>query len=145
MDNLSIFAERLTDLMTDYGLDSESFANKTGMDASGIRRYLRKEVLPSFKNALKIAEFFGCKLDFLFGLSDECGRFGNKTAAPFSETFRKILQEKGITRYRLCRDTLISDQSADDWFNGKRVPTMENFLKLAEYFDCSLDYLAGRE
>ncbi len=138
------FFARLSDLMSDEGLNAESLAQKAEIDPSGIRRYLRKEILPTLKNAIKLAEYFHCRLNYLFGLDDDCGRFDEKSA-DFAESFEKALREKNVTRYRLCKDTRISPQSADDWFNAKRKPSMENVLKIAEYLDCSVDYLVGRE
>ena len=39
----------------------------------------------------------------------------------------------------------INETSVYSWKNGKRVPNLDNLLKLSKFFDCSVDYLLGRE
>lgn len=145
MNYLSIFAERLKDLMIERELDSESLTLKIGLDASGLRKYLRQEVFPSAKNALNIADFFDCRLDYLFGLSEIFVLKNKKSGNPFSENFKTILLRRNVSRYKFCADTGISEQSVADWFHSRREPSMSDLIKTAEYFDCSIDFLLGRE
>lgn len=48
--------------------------------------------------------------------------------------FDKILQEKGITRYKVAKDTGISQSALSDWKSGKSKPKTDKLLKIAEYF-----------
>ncbi|MCL2697915.1 MAG: helix-turn-helix domain-containing protein [Oscillospiraceae bacterium] len=62
----------------------------------------------------------------------------------FNERFVHILQERKISTYKLTKDTGISNGLISDWKNKKRTPASENLIKLADYFDVSVDYLLGR-
>ena len=144
MDNLSIFAERLNELMFDNKITPESLSKTLSVDISLIYKYLRKEFTPSTPNAIKIANHFNCSLDYLFGLSEDNSRIVYAEIKPFSIQFKKIIDKHHCTRYRLKKETNLAKQSVDDWYNGIRIPTIENLQILAQFFDCSLDYLVGR-
>lgn len=144
MDIMSLFSERLNDLIFEKKISSEVFAKEIGIDISNIYRYLRKESVPVLNNAIRIADYFNCSLDFLFGLVEENYSFIYKPAQPFDVCFKFILEKNNLSRYRVHKDTGISDQRLDDWYHGIRVPTIESLIALAHYFDCSLDYIVGR-
>lgn len=63
----------------------------------------------------------------------------------FSDVFSNILQEKGVTAYKLAASTGISQGLISDYKRGKKEPTLQNLIKIADALDVSLDCLAGRE
>ena len=101
-------------------------------------------------NLLTICDYFACSVESILGLAVENPKIKYKTTLPFCACFRAILKERNLTRYKLIQDSKKRDfhfarQSIDDWFHGKRYPTVDNAILLAKYFDCSIDYLFGRE
>jgi transcriptional regulator with XRE-family HTH domain len=145
MDIERNFSERLGDFLFEKKISSERFAGEIGIDISNIYRYLRKESVPVLKNAIKIADYFSCSIDFLFGLTEENYNSDYRRAQPFDVCFKTALEKNDRTRYRVHKDTGISDQRLDDWYHGKRVPTVENVILLANYFKCTADSLLLRE
>ena len=63
----------------------------------------------------------------------------------FSEIFVDLLQQKGKTAYRAAKETGISQGLMNQYKNGAKTPTTENLIKIADYLDCSVDVLLGRE
>lgn len=62
------------------------------------------------------------------------------------EIFAQLLQERGITPYRVAKETGVSQGSLSDWKNGKSTPKYEKMIKIAEFFGVSVEYLTtGRE
>lgn len=59
--------------------------------------------------------------------------------------FEKLLSEKGITPYRVHKDTGISTATLSDWKNGKSQPKKDKIEKLCEYFEVPLSYFYGNE
>lgn len=57
--------------------------------------------------------------------------------------FSEILQKMGITPYRLCKDTGISQSTLTNWKNGNYVPKIDKLRKIADYLGVSLEYLMG--
>lgn len=62
----------------------------------------------------------------------------------FSEIFVQMLQEKGLTAYGVAKKAGIPQGQMNQYKNGKRIPTAENLIKIADCVDCSIDYLLGR-
>ena len=63
----------------------------------------------------------------------------------FKDIFVKCLQEKGVTAYKVAKETGISQGQMNEYKNGKITPTTENLIKIADYLECSIDYLLGRK
>ena len=55
----------------------------------------------------------------------------------------KIVQEKGLTAYRVAKDTGISPTVFSDWKSGKSSPKIDKIKKIADYLNVSEDYLMG--
>lgn len=58
----------------------------------------------------------------------------------FIENLEIILQEKGITAYKLCKDTGIKTSTISNWKNGTQ-PTLDKFLIIVQYLGVSADRL----
>lgn len=142
---LSNFGENLKELISERDLDAAQLAEIVDIDVSVIYRYLRKECLPSLKNFIILADYFECSGDYLLGLYYENKSTCFKQAPPFSERFKKILNDNKTTRYKVRKSCNFARQSVDDWYFGKYMPTIENVMRLKKFFDCSIDELLGRE
>lgn len=62
----------------------------------------------------------------------------------FQESFVQILQDRHITPYEVAKHTGISQGLMSEYKNGIKMPTIINLTKIADYLDCSVDYLLGR-
>lgn len=62
-----------------------------------------------------------------------------------TERILRIMEERGITAYRMAKATGISDSLFSKW---KETPSSRvasrNLVLIADYLDCSVDYLLGR-
>ncbi len=57
------------------------------------------------------------------------------------EIFEKLLRERGVTAYKVAKDTGIGTATLSNWKNGKYTPKQDKMQKLADYFGVSIDYL----
>lgn len=62
---------------------------------------------------------------------------------PNLTNLRELLKERGRAE-ELSRNTGISSGNISDWKSGRSKPGLESLLKIADYFNCSIDYLLGR-
>lgn len=62
----------------------------------------------------------------------------------FTAEFVNLIQLKGLTPYRIAKETGISQGLMNEYKSGKKLPTLQNITKIADYLDCSVDYLLGR-
>ena len=56
---------------------------------------------------------------------------------------QNLLKERGASE-NLSRNTGISSGNISDWKSGRSKPSAETLIKIADYFECSVDYLLGR-
>lgn len=57
------------------------------------------------------------------------------------ETFKRLLEQKGVTAAQVARDTGISQVTFSDWKSGKSKPKADKLYKIAKYFGVSVEYL----
>lgn len=61
----------------------------------------------------------------------------------FGNRIKALREKKGITQLQLATDMGMSKQSMNSYEKGKHSPDIELLAKLANYFECSTDYLVG--
>lgn len=145
MDILSKLSERLKDLMNEAEINALNLSKKISVDQSAIARVLRAERMPSLKTLIAFADFFHCSTDYLLGLSDNLEEKEFKTRPPFAEQLTLLLNHFKISKYRLEKETKLTEETVNRWHKGKYEPTIESIVRLAEYFDCTTDFILGRE
>ncbi len=59
------------------------------------------------------------------------------------EVFQRLLDEKGITAYKVAKETGISTATLSSWKKGRYTPKKEKLQKIADYFGVRLEYLTG--
>lgn len=55
------------------------------------------------------------------------------------------MDKKGITAYKLSKETGISESVISRWKNGEQSPNVSNLVKVAHYFQCGLSELMKGE
>lgn len=62
------------------------------------------------------------------------------------EIFSKLLQEHGVTPYKVSKETGVSQSTLSDWKRGVSTPKIDKLQKIANYFCVSVEYLqTGKE
>ena len=55
-----------------------------------------------------------------------------------------LLDEKNISKNKLLTDLKLGKNSYVNWNNRNALPNGKSLIKMADYFDVSIDYLVGR-
>ena len=55
-----------------------------------------------------------------------------------------LIEQRGITAYRLAKDIGLPTSQFSHWKNGKAKPSLDAVILIADYFNVSVDYLSGR-
>ncbi|MBQ8255091.1 MAG: helix-turn-helix transcriptional regulator [Clostridia bacterium] len=63
----------------------------------------------------------------------------------FTERFNELLKSRGINAMGLAKEIGVPKSIVYEWKSGMRDPSLENMLRIADYFGVSLEYLTGRE
>lgn len=58
---------------------------------------------------------------------------------------KSLREENGLTQEELAKKLSVSKSAISYYENGKRIPTVDNFHKLASILNVSFDYLVGND
>lgn len=64
--------------------------------------------------------------------------------SPFPVALRTLMREKSVTQEKIAEVTEKTRQTVSQYVNGISEPGYETLIKIADYFDVSIDYLLGR-
>lgn len=142
---MSDFVERLSELMFERGLNKKTLAQEIGISATSITHYLQDRHVPSVENLVKIADYFQRSTDFLIGREEENLTLTFKPCPPFSKQLDVLKKHFKCSAYQIYNSTNISKSGYYDWKSGRVQPSIENVIRLAEHFDCRVDFILGRE
>mgnify|MGYP000897822203 FL=1 len=143
MDVLARFSERLKELMADNGLNTLSLEKATGCTNSNISKWLHCKKAPTLNSLIILSDFFECSLDYLTGRSDDMSRGTITNVSTFKDRLTALIQSSGKTVFRISKEIPIPNSQLYKFLKGQ-TPTLLTLYRIAEYFDCSIDYLAGR-
>lgn len=65
--------------------------------------------------------------------------------ATFTDIFNELLAENELNRKQFAEKCKIPYTTVAGWTNLGRLPDFTALIKLADFFGCSIDYLAGRQ
>ena len=140
----STFSERLSDLMFERNVKSHELAAAIGVNTATVNDWKRGKFQMYLSNLVKVADFFGCSLEFLMGRSETPLDYTPKPLPPFYPRFRAVMKERGKTRYRMPKESDIKDSYFTEWNKGSD-PLVVSLIKAADYIGVTLDYLVGRD
>lgn len=63
----------------------------------------------------------------------------------FGEVLKYLRTERGIGQVELADELSVSHSIISLWENNLREPKLSNLIAIADFFDVSIDFLAGRE
>lgn len=61
------------------------------------------------------------------------------------DIFEKLCAEKGVTPYRVCKETGLTTSTISNWKAGRYTPKTDKLQKIADYFGISIEFLMGTE
>ena len=63
----------------------------------------------------------------------------------FTEIFNELLEENDLNRKQFAERSGIPYTTVIGWTKLNRLPDYTALIKIADFFECSIDYLAGRQ
>ena len=136
------FQERLEELLLSANISRLKLSKILNISPTTINGYFNNGYYPQINFAIRLADYFNCSLDFLFGLSDNKSNT-NSNPAPFFDNFEYLLCLNKIPIAKALRELKMSEYNYYRWKNG-RFPKTVNLIEIAKYFSVSIDYLIGR-
>lgn len=145
MDRFKYFSDCLNDILIERNIAVKELSDTSGITDSRLYDFLSGNCVPSVQNAVKLANSLHCTLDYLFGFDEEYNYCQNYVlTSDCSERLRQAINASGKTRYKISKETKVSQQQLHNWYRSKQVPSLVTLVNFADYFNCSLDYLVGK-
>ena len=136
------FQQSLKDLMDEKEINRSQLGRNIGVSSKTIDGYFNSNIYPDIKIAKKLAEYFECSLDYLFGLSDIKKKNTIISSGSFIENFLQLIKENNTTLNRTMKSLKMSRTNFYRWKTGD-FPRTQNIIEIAKYFNCSVDFLVG--
>ena len=61
------------------------------------------------------------------------------------DIFEKLCIQKGVTPYRVCKETGLTTSTISNWKAGRYTPKQDKLQKIADYFGVTINYLMTGE
>ena len=113
---------------------------KRSFTAAAVSQYENGKRLPEVDALIDFADFFSVSLDYLLGLERDMGR--NKVISGIvGNRIKELRNIKNLNQDQVAQVLGVSRQAYANYESGKREPDLQTVIKLANYFDVSLDEL----
>ena len=137
------FEERLSELLEENNLSRLKLANIINITSTTINGYFNKNYYPTIDIAIKMANYFNCSLDYLFGLTDKRNKV-NLNNQDFLHNFNLLLNENKLSISKAMKNLQMSEYNYYRWKKGM-FPKTNNLVDIAKYFGTSIDFLVGNK
>ncbi len=61
------------------------------------------------------------------------------------DIFERLLNERGVTAYRVAKETGVTTATLTNWKKGNYTPKQDKLQKIADYFGVTIEYLMTGE
>ena len=139
------FSDILSDLIEEKGLSLRKVAIESKVSAIQYSKYLRGNY-PTVDVAVRIADYFNCSLDYLFGVSDQkhIVTYKGYDLSVFLPRYQNTLMENKITHWKFAKNYGLSESTLRHWKYGE-TPSIPSLILIATNLSVSIDYLIGRK
>lgn len=147
-----MFTEKFVQILQERQLTAYKVAKETGISQGLMGEYKKGIKLPTLHNLIKIANYLNCSIDYLLDqtdnkVSEQMGSIEYNSAQTndtmFWERFFNLCMKHNTKPLPTVKALSIAAGNITKWKNGT-IPNGETLIKIADYFDCSVDYLLGR-
>lgn len=137
--------EIFSKLLQKYGVTPYKVSKETGVSQSTLSDWKRGISTPKPDKLQKIADYFGVPLTYFLSETAKSPKEEETQKLTAYEIFEKLCEKKGITAYRVSKETGVTTATLTSWKQGKYTPKREKLQKIADYFGVTVEYFTGEE
>lgn len=136
----SKFSDSLQELMLQKGISLAELSREINIDYEILDKFIKKIYLPSATHALKLANFFECNLQYLFGREINKTKIKIKLVNNFYSNFKEVIKRNKKSMYKISKDLRFSRSITEKWKGGS-FPRLSTIMLMADYLGISIDDL----
>ena len=130
------FYDRIIDLCVKNNINKTTLEKTLGFSQNSVNKW--KTSIPSVKKVQQLADFFNVSPAYLMGFEPN-NTYEEKKEVKY-EYFADLIEKKGLTAYRVAKDTNLTTVLFTDWKKGKSNPKFDKLSKIAEYLNVPVSY-----
>lgn len=138
------FQTRLCNLVDESDYTRTELRELLKISSTSFTNALIYGIIPTPKTLIKLADFFDVSLSYLLGKVDSDNFIKSNLNQNFCDRLTLLLDESGISRYKLAQECLFDKSLISRWFAKGYLPSLDILEILSNYFGVSTDYLLGR-
>lgn len=138
------FIERLKELRKQSGLTQQQVAEYLDITQSAYAQWETGRINPKKETIQKFADLFNVSYDYLWHGTSEpqtTNAITETNSGTFPERLRQLRTEADLTQQQLADIVGTTQQNIAFWETGRQRPKQPSLIKLANYFNVSIDYL----
>ena len=141
------FTDKINEFMLLNGYTATTLAEAISVSPSTIYNILQNRYKqPDTEIFFKLIDFFGYSADYMLGFVefplDEVRYY--PPIRTYGDKLRTLLKNKGETQKSFIENMKISSCLAYKWLSNKTLPSVEYLIKIANYFEITVDVLIER-
>lgn len=139
--NCSLLGDKVRELRKNKNLSQTDIANIFNVKQNTVSQWESgiNQIDNDTLNAL--ADFFQVSTDYLLGRSDDSNP---ANCIIFGERLKELRKLRNITQTQLANELNVAIGTVGNWETGQREPALDMVIRVADYFNVSVDYLVGQ-
>ncbi|WP_308779768.1 helix-turn-helix domain-containing protein [uncultured Clostridium sp.] len=138
-----MLGDKIKELRIKKGLTQQKLADATGISRSAIAMVEKNKQGLGKENLITMSNFFGVTVDYL--LSDDVKVDVNSIHNKLGDKIKKLRKERNLTQVQLAKAIGIAQSTIGMIESNKRPAGRETLIKLAEFFNVTVDYLLSED
>jgi transcriptional regulator with XRE-family HTH domain len=154
MSDENIFGERVKGFRLSRGFTQKQVGEYVGLSKQAVNDIESGRRETTVSKAIQFARLFDTTIEYLHGdhlIPDRPEPINgmepfiiSNLNLEYADRMKSLREDKGVTLKSAAKDTLMGTRHYTRLELGEAQPTLYDLLRLADYFDVSLDYLVGR-
>lgn len=129
-------------------LTQKELAEKIDKSESTVRMWELGKSEPDLETLILLANIFDIEINELFALDNAIlpqGNFVSSDKKAITIRLKELRKQANKTQAEIAQMLEVSFQAYSNWENGNRQADYDTLIKLADYFNVSVDYLLGHD
>lgn len=149
-DDFLLNIEKIRALVKEHGISITFLCSKIGVNNHYFLDVSKKNIPVPDERVLLIADILDTTVEYLTDQTDNPARikeipvYGNVAATLYAR-LENLCKAKGVNITTMCKESGVNRGTLTDLKMGRRkFLSYESLIKLSEYFDVSVEYIAGK-
>ena len=138
IESQSIFSIRLKELRISKGFTQSELGKKVGVSQNTFTNWENGSREPNFKTLRKLANVLETTIDYLLGEEEMTVQL------VFASRLKVLRVSNGYSQTQIAQSLGTVQGAVSKYECGIREPDLKMLVKIADFYNVSLDYLLGR-